>query len=212
MASNRLTRNQVIELYRTGKVSVAFEPMKVDDLYEIDNHFCAYAYAVDILTEPLRHVHFWDLHSLMFYGTKADRSGAMRTGELRTQPHKYGTPPNEIHRALSVLLKGYESKRDITLEDIRDFHVRFERIHPFEDGNGRLGRLSMLKECLRHEINPFIIDDKRRSLYLRGILGWDDDPKVFRELAQGAQARLRGKWDLFRLMEYCRPPSGRGAR
>ena len=120
----------------------------------------------------------------------------MRTGELRTQPHKYGTPPNEIHRALSVLLKGYESKRDITLEDILDFHVRFERIHPFEDGNGRLGRLIMLKECLRHEIDPFIIDDKRRSLYLSGILSWDDDPKVFRELVQGAQARLRGKWDL----------------
>ena len=70
----------------------------------------------------------------------------------------------------------------------------------------------MLKECLRHEIDPFIIDDKRRSQYMRGILSWDDDPKIFRELAQGAQARLRGKWDLFRLMEYCRPPSGRGAR
>ena len=70
----------------------------------------------------------------------------------------------------------------------------------------------MLKECLRHEIDPFIIDDKRRNLYMRGILSWDDDPKVFRELAQGAQARLRGKWNLFRLMEYCRPPSGRGAR
>ena len=60
--------------------------------------------------------------------------------------------------------------------------------------------------------DPFIIDDKRRNLYMRGILSWDDDPKVFRELAQGAQVRLRGKWDLFRLMEYCRPPSGRGAR
>ena len=112
---------------------------------------------------------------------------------------------------MSALIREYE-KGLITLDRILDFHVHFERIRPFEDYNGRLGRLIMLKECLRHEIDPFIIDDKRRNLYMRGILSWDDDPKVFRELAQGAQARLRGKWDLFRLMEYCRPASGRGAR
>ncbi len=206
MASNRLTRNQVIELYRTGKISVAFEPMKVDDIYEIDNHFCACAYAVDILTEPLRHVHLRDLHSLLFYGTKADRSGTMRTGELRTQPHKYGTPPNEIHRALTALLKDYESKRDITLEDILDFHVRFERIHPFDDGNGRLGRLIMMKECLRHQIVPFIIDDKQRGKYHRGIAMWDSDPSILTEVATHAQSRFNGKMDLCRLFQYQRPP------
>ena len=205
MASNELTRNQLLELYRTGKLSVVFEPMKVDDLYEIDHHFCACAYAVDILTEPLRHVHLRDLHSLLFYGTKADRSGAMRTGELRTQPHKYGTPPNEIHRALTALLKEYDSKRDITLEDILDFHVRFERIHPFEDGNSRLGRLIMLKECLRHQIVPFIIDDKHRGEYHKGIASWDTNPEVLTDLATRAQSHFEGKMDLCRLFQYQRP-------
>ena len=205
MASNRLTRRQVVELYRTGKISVAFEPMKVDDVYEIDNHFRACKYAVDNLIEPLHLSHIRTLHSLLFYGTKADRSGAMRTGELRTRPHKYGTPPKEIHRALTALLKDYESKRDITLEDILDFHVQFERIHPFEDGNGRLGRLIMMKECLRHQIVPFIIDDKQRGKYHRGIAMWDSDPSILTEVATHAQCRFNGKMDLCRLFQYQRP-------
>ena len=159
MASNRLTRNQVIELYRTGKISVAFEPMKVDDLYEMENHFQACKYAIDNLLEPLTISQMRTLHSHLFYGTKADRTGVMRTGELRTSSHEYGLPPTEIHKALNALIKQYEAKKEASLRDILDFHVQFERIHPFEDGNGRLGRLIMVKECLRHQIVPFIIDD-----------------------------------------------------
>jgi hypothetical protein len=117
MASNRLTRKQVIELYRTGKVSIGFEPLK----------------------------------------------------------------------------------------DILEFHVRFERIHPFEDGNGRLGRLIMLKECLRHQIVPFIIDDKHRGEYHRGIAQWDAVPEVLTDLATRAQSHFEGKMDLCRLFQYHRP-------
>ena len=211
MASNRLTRNEVEEIYRTNKITSSFEPAKVDDIIETINHFAAVRFVIDNITEPLTGVMIRKLHHILTYGTYADRKEKIRPGEYRVSKTDVGIPAKEITPAVSALIREYE-KGLITLDRILDFHVHFERIRPFEDYNGRLGRLIMLKECLRHEIDPFIIDDKRRNLYMRGILSWDDDPKVFRELAQGAQARLRGKWDLFRLMEYCRPLTGRGAR
>lgn len=211
MASNRLTRNEVEEIYRTNKITSSFEPAKVDDIIETVNHFAAVRFVIDNITEPLTGVMIRKLHHILTYGTYADRKEKIRPGEYRVSKTDVGVPAKEITGSVTALIREYE-KGLITLDRILDFHVHFERIRPFEDYNGRLGRLLMLKECLRHEIDPFIIDDKRRNLYMRGILSWDDDPKVFRELAQGAQARLRGKWDLFRLMEYCRPPSGRGAR
>lgn len=211
MASNRLTRNEVEEIYRTNKITSSFELAKVDDIIETVNHFASVRFVIDNITEPLTGVMIRKLNHILTYGTYADRKEKIRPGEYRVSKTDIGVPAKEITGSITALIRDYE-KGLITLDRILDFHVRFERIRPFEDYNGRLGRLLMLKECLRHEINPFIIDDKRRSVYLRGILSWDDDPRMFRELAQIAQARLRGKWDLFRLMEYCRPPSGRGAR
>lgn len=211
MASNRLTRNEVEEIYRTNKITSSFELAKVDDIIETVNHFASVRFVIDNITEPLTGVMIRKLNHILTYGTYADRKEKIRPGEYRVSKTDIGVPAKEITGSITALIREYE-KGLITLDRILDFHVRFERIRPFEDYNGRLGRLLMLKECLRHEINPFIIDDKRRSVYLRGILSWDDDPRMFRELAQIAQARLRGKWDLFRLMEYCRPPSGRGAR
>jgi hypothetical protein len=211
MASNRLTRNEVEEIYRTNKITSSFEPAKVDDIIETVNHFAAVRFVIDNITEPLTGVMIRKLHHILTYGTYADRKEKIRPGEYRVSKTDIGVSAKEITGSVTALIREYE-KGLITLDRILDFHVHFERIRPFEDYNGRLGRLIMLKECLRHEIDPFIIDDKRRSVYLRGILSWDDDPKVFRELAQGAQARLRGKWDLFRLMEYCRPATGRGVK
>lgn len=206
MASNRLTRKQVIELYRTGKISVTFEPMKVDDVYEIDNHFRACTYAIDNLIEPLHTAHLRKLHSLLFYGTEADRSGSMRTGEFRSCPHKYGLPPEQISKELSALIKEYEAKKKVQLQDILEFHVRLERIHPFEDGNGRLGRLIMMKECLRHQIVPFIIDDKHRGQYHRGITSWNTNPENLSSVATHAQTHFESKMDLCKLFQYQRTP------
>lgn len=212
MASNRLTRNQVIELFRTGKISVAFEPMKIDDIMEISNHFIAGDYVIDTMHSPLNSAYLRKLHTLLFYGTKADREGYMRTGEFRRQPSKFGIPADNIPSAVLALMKSYEDKPVVELEDVLALHVAFEKIHPFEDGNGRLGRLIMLKECLRHEIVPFIIDDKQRGAYHRGIAVWETDPEVLNDTVERAIKRMCNQMDTCRLLQYCRPETGRGSQ
>ena len=103
---------------------------------------------------------------------------------------------------MSALISEYESLDKVELAQILEFHVRFERIHPFTDGNGRLGRLLMFKECLRHEITPFILDDKRRTEYLKGIREWDMDKSTLFTPCLEAQARFQAQIDLQKLQEY----------
>ena len=212
MASNRLTRDQVLEIYRTGKISVAFEPMKIDDLVEIVNHFRAGQYMVDTVTEPITAIWVRKLHHKLFRGTKADLEGTLHIGEYRTAPDKFGVDAAIIPATLNALIAEYESRKEIRLKDILDFHARFEAIHPFEDGNGRVGRILMVKECLRHGIEPFIIDDKHRGEYNRGIANWRSSPAALTAVAEQAQSRFRNQKETLSLMEYCRPPIGRGAR
>ena len=152
------------------------------------------------------------LHCLLFRGTVADLDGIMFVGEYRKTPDKYGVAAPSIAPELGVLLGEYEMKPKKTLQDILDFHVRFEKIHPFKDGNGRVGRLLMVKECLQNQIEPFVIDDKRRGEYNRGIDAWETDPLILTTVVEQAQARFRNYKDTCQLMEYCRPSTGRGAR
>ena len=200
MASNRMTLQQVEEAYRTGKVSIAFEPLKVDDLIEIVDHFACMRYVVDNVTMPLSHKMIKDIHRLLTYGTSADHGRSVTPGEYRKQPDKLGVASAEIHKHLDKLLKDYEL-RVVTLDQILEFHVRFERIRPFDDYNGRVGRVIMLKECLRHNVPPFIIDDKRRSAYNRGIAQWDQDKSILTEAVRQAQARTEQRLDTIRLLQ-----------
>ena len=205
MASNRLTRNEVEEVYRTNKISTTFEPVKVDDIIETINHFSAVRYVVDNISAPLTQAFIKKLHHILTYGTYADRKENLRPGEFRLSKSKIGVSHKDIIPALSALLKEYE-KGAVDMERILDFHVRFEQIRPFEDYNGRVGRLIMMKECLRHGIDPFIIDDKRRGAYNRGIAQWDTDPEILRKVVCEAQKRFQNKLDTCRLMQYHRPP------
>lgn len=205
MASNRLTRNEVEEVYRTNKISTTFEPVKVDDIIETINHFAAVRYIVDNIAAPLTQVLIKKLHTILTYGIYADRKDNLRPGEYRLDESKIGTPHKDISSALSTLLKEYE-KSSVDMERILDFHVRFELIHPFEDYNGRIGRLIMMKECLRHGIDPFIIDDKRRGAYNRGIASWGDNHEPLMSVAIESQKRFQSKMELCRLFQYARHP------
>lgn len=151
--------------------------------------------------------YFKKLHRKLFYGTAADQDGAVHIGEFRKTLDLVSAAVG-----LNKLIVEYEKKKKITLKDILDFHAKFERLHPFEDGNGRVGRLVMIKECLRHGIDPFIIDDKHRGEYKRGIANWETDPAMLTSVAEHAQARLTNQKETLDLLDYCRPPVGRGAR
>lgn len=205
MASNRLTRQQVEEIYRTNRISPAFEATKVDDIVEIMNHFICMRYVVDNVTAPLTVSFVKQVHHFLTYGTYADQNHKTGVGEFRIKPDKLGIPPQQINKAMADLIKGYERKA-ANLEQILAFHVQFERIHPFDDYNGRVGRILMVKECLRCGIDPFIIDDKRRGAYNRGIAQWDTDPEILQKVACEAQKRFQNKLDTCRLMQYHRPP------
>lgn len=206
LASNRLTREQVTELFRTNKVSVSFEPMKVDDVIETINHFACVRMIIDKVTTPLTQDFIKKLHKTLYYGTYADRKNEVRMGEYRSLPHKLGVSPSIIRNEMSSLLTQYERNENVSLDAILDFHTRFEKIHPFDDGNGRIGRLLLVKECLRFGIDPFIIEDKRRSEYHKGISLWKTDPTVLFAVCTAAQERFQRQQQLCRLMQYCRAP------
>lgn len=131
MASNRLTREQVEDLYRTNKLSVSFEPTKVDDIIEIINHFICTREMVDTIMEPLTPKLIRRYHYCLTYGTYADRRHQIIVGEYRKTPNKFGIAADQIPSSLDALTRSYEKKKKADLDTVLDFHVRFEKIHPF---------------------------------------------------------------------------------
>jgi len=206
LASNRLMLTQVEEVYKKGKVSTGFEPIKVDDLIEAYNHIACVSHIIDTATARVSQSYIRKLHAMLSYGTMAERKLLFHPGEYRRDTCIIGktktTPPKNINSQMNALISEYESLDKVELSQILDFHVRFERIHPFTDGNGRLGRLLIFKECLRHEITPFILDDKRRTEYLKGIREWDMDKSTLFTPCLEAQARFQAQIDLQKLQEY----------
>ncbi len=203
MASVRLTRQQVETIFKKGKVRESFEPMKVSDVIEVLNHIHCVDYIIDHLMEPLSQKFIRRLHQILMTGTVDAYRDQVRPGEYRTitsRPRdRQLLQPDKIHSSLAELIANYEKQTEIERNHILDFHVRFEEIFPFEDGNGRVGRLLMFKECLRHDIMPFIIDDKRRSRYIRGIKEWHDDHYELLDVVMEAQDRFEAQIELQRL-------------
>ena len=206
MASNRLTRGQVETIFKKGKVSVSFEPMKVSDLVEVMNHCVCVDYILDHVEEPLSPKFIKHLHYQLTFGTVDERRKKVTPGQYRTKnsyrTEPFMSPSDRISDKLKALVAEYEALDEVDRREILDFHVRFERISPFEDCNGRIGRLIMFKECLRHEVMPFILDDKRRSRYLDGIREWDDDPSILSEVVMEAQSRFDAQIQLQMLAEH----------
>ena len=206
MASNRLTRQQVETIFKKGKVSVSFEPMKVSDLVEVLNHCVCVDHILDHVEEPLSQKFIKHLHYQLTFGTVDERRKKVTPGQYRTKnsyrTEPFMSPSDRISDKLKALVAEYESLDEVDRREILDFHVRFERIFPFEDCNGRIGRLIMFKECLRHEVMPFILDDKRRSRYLEGIREWDNDPGILSEVVMEAQSRFDAQIQLQMLAEH----------
>lgn len=206
MASNRLTRDQVESIFKKGKVRESFEPLKVSDLVEAMNHCACIDYVLDHIQEPLTQKLVQHLHYLLMFGTVDHRKNRVTPGVYRTEKaagrNRQLLDPVRINSSLGALLKEYESQTDIGRTQILDFHVRFEKIFPFEDGNGRIGRLIMFKECLRHNVMPFILDDKRRRQYLAGIQEWQTNRMMLIQVVASAQDRFEAQIELQKLDEH----------
>ena len=173
---SRLTHDQTRYIFETNTIGITDDAINVDDIVETVNHFRCIDYIIDHAEEPLTEDLIKHLHLLLKSGTSDSRKGWFVVGDYKRLPNEVGgqdtCPPKEVHRQMKALLSGYNKLRPKTLANILDFHVHFERIHPFLDGNGRVGRLLMFKECLANDHIPFIITDELKMFYYRGLREW----------------------------------------
>lgn len=204
MASSRLTRAQVENIIKKGKAQATFEPIKISDLIETRNHVECVNEILKAPMEPLTPKYLRDLHRRLFEGTVDEQLSLVTAGVFRKPNVKIKgrtmPPAKEISGRIERLIRAYEEKDKIDLHDILDFHVQFEWLVPFDDGNGRVGRLILFKECLRHDVMPFIIDDKRRGRYLEGLREWDKCSDTLLKVVLEAQQRYSSQVELQKLI------------
>ncbi len=173
---SKLTHDQTRYIFETNTIGITDQAIRVDDILETVNHFRCIDYIIDYAEEKLTESLIKQLHVILKSGTSDSKKDWFMVGDYKRLPNEVGgmdtCPPNEVHQKMKVLLQEYNTIKQRTLEDILDFHVRFEKIHPFQDGNGRVGRLIMFKECLANNIVPFIITDELKMFYYRGLHEW----------------------------------------
>ncbi len=203
MEGSRLTRNQTRYIFETNTVGVENEVLNVDDVIEAVNHFRCIDLVIDHADDILSEKFIKKLHLTLKNGTSDSRKDWFVVGEYKKIPNEVGgmdtALPEEVADKMKTLLKEYNVIKEKTLEDILDFHVKFERIHPFQDGNGRVGRLIMFKECLKHNIVPFIIEDNLKLFYYRGLKEWDNEKGYLTDTCLTAQDKYKAYLNYFRI-------------
>lgn len=200
---SRLTHEQTRHILETNTVGFAGEPLNVDDIVETANHFRCVDIIISRAKCVLTEEFIKELHLTLKGGTSDARRDWFAIGEYKRMPNEVGgmstTPPEEAASKIGELLAGYNAVNDRTLADIIGFHVRFESIHPFQDGNGRVGRLIMFKECLRNGVVPFIITDEMKLYYYRGLREWDNEKGYLTDTCLAAQDKFKEYMDYFRV-------------
>lgn len=203
MEGSRLTRNQTRYIFETNTVGVENEVLNVDDVIETVNHFHCIDLVIDHADDILSEKFIKELHLTLKNGTSDSRKERVAVGEYKKIPNEVGgmdtVLPEEVADKMKMLLKEYNVIKEKTLEDILDFHVKFERIHPFQDGNGRVGRLIMFKECLKRNIVPFIIEDNLKLFYYRGLKEWDNEKGYLTDTCLTAQDKYKTYLNYFRI-------------
>ena len=182
---SRLTEEQTRLIFETNTVSIRNESLPVDDIVEAMNHFRCFDLVLDHCGRPLSEGFIKDLHRTLKDGTSDSRQSWFAVGEYKKLPNYVGdretTRPEDVGKEMRRLLREYNAKETPNFDDLLDFHVRFERIHPFQDGNGRVGRLILFHECLRCGIVPFMIDNLHKNFYYRGLSEWHRTPGYLRD-------------------------------
>lgn len=202
---SRLTHDQTRYIFETNTIGVIDNAVNVDDIIETTNHFRAIDYIIDETDEKLTEAYIKHLHLILKSGTSDQRKDWFNVGEYKRFPNEIGgndtTEPENVHKEIKALLKEYNAKKRPELEDIIDFHQRFEAIHPFQDGNGRVGRLIMFRECLRNAYVPFIITDELKMFYYNGLRNWPKIKGYLMDTCLTAQDNFKCLLDRFRI-EY----------
>lgn len=198
-----LSHDQTRYIFETNTIGLENEVLNVDDIFETANHFRCIDMIIDHAKDVLSEKFIKELHFVLKNGTSDSRKEWFVVGDYKKIPNEVGgmntTLPEEVAQRMKELLKEYNDKKEKSFEDILDFHVKFERIHPFQDGNGRVGRLILFKECLKYNIVPFIIDDHLKMFYYRGLKEWDYEKGYLIDTCLSAQDKYKADLDYFRI-------------
>ncbi len=200
---SRLTHDQTRYIFETNTVGISETAVRVDDVVETANHFRCIDMIIDNASHALSEAFIKQLHAVLKGGTTDARRDWFAVGDYKRFPNEVGgmttAAPEEVSAQIKKLLSGYNTAKEKTFDDLLDFHYRFERIHPFQDGNGRVGRLILFKECLRNGVVPFIIDDDLKMYYNRGLKEWPRERGYLRDTCLTAQDKFKKVLDYFRI-------------
>ena len=203
MEGSRLTYDQTRYIFETNTISVENETLNVDDVIETANHFRCIDMIIDNAKSALSEKFIKELHLILKSGTSDSRLEWFSVGDYKKRPNEAGGMPTamseEAADKMKALLTEYNGKEEKTFEDVLDFHVKFERIQPFQDVNGRVGRLIMFKECLKYNIVPFIIEDNLKMFYYRGLKEWNNEKGYLTDTCLTAQDKYKAYLDYFRI-------------
>ena len=200
---SRLTHDQTRYIFETNTIGVSDGTVKVDDVVETANHFKCIDMVIDNANHMLSEAFIKQLHTVLKSGTSDSRLGRFAVGNYKKLPNEVGgtdtIAPEKVGAEMKKLLAEYNAKENKTFDDLLDFHYRFERIHPFQDGNGRVGRLLLFKGYLQNNIVPFIIEDDIKMFYYRGLKEWQNQRRYLRSTCLSAQDKFKKYLDYFRV-------------
>ncbi len=198
---SKLTEDQTRYIFETKTLGELPTNVQLDDVIETNNHFRCIDYVIDFATAELKETFIKDLHHFLKEGT--EQSKTYGAGQYKVAPNTVGgietTPPESVAKEMKKLLAWYNALKKVAFEDIVEFHYRFETIHPFQDGNGRVGRLIAFKECLKNNIVPFYIDDANKWLYYRGLKEWNNERNYLIETCRFGQDQYKMMLDYFKI-------------
>lgn len=200
---SKLTHDQTRYIFETNTIGAENDALNVDDIIETTNHFKCIDMIIDNAAYKLTEKFIKELHFTLKSGTSDSRKDWFNVGEYKKLPNEVGgketASPETVAQEIKTLLKEYNQKNEHTLEEIIDFHYQFETLHPFQDGNGRVGRLIMFKECLKNNIVPFIIDDGLKMFYYRGLSEWNNEKGFLLDTCLSAQDKFKQYLEYFKV-------------
>lgn len=200
---SRLTHDQTRYIYETNTIGIDEGAVNVDDIVETVNHFRCIDMVIGAANQSLSETFIKQLHQTLKSGTSDSRKDWFAVGAYKKLPNEVGgmetAPPEDVSERMKALIATYKREKTKTLEELLEFHVAFESIHPFQDGNGRVGRLILFKECLRNNIVPFIIDEELKMFYYRGLREWKSERGYLTDTCLAAQDKFKKYLDYFRV-------------